>query len=776
MRGGRPARLRARRRPVRWSRLVGHPATVPLLLITIAVVAANGPYLVGAFDPDPLYQTAALTVAGTHHVLAGLDQIEPNTGFTAQALGHLAAQDWLRGVVPWWNPYEGVGAPLAGEMQSAALFPLVILDIFANGQVYFHLILELVAGYGTWFLLARLVRSRAAATAGAMVFALNGTFAWLFHAAGNPVAFLPLLVLGVEQCLDPAPHRGLRGWPVVALAVALSLYAGFPETAYIDGLFALLWLGVRASDRRGRPLLVAIGRPAAGVVAGVALSAPILAAFGSYLQNASVGPHSLGYADSWSNPRLGAPAELMPYLFGPIFGWGAHDPTHRISTFWGEVGGYTGVSLVVVALLGLTGRRLRGLRLGLAAWVALGMARSFGVPVALQVVNAIPGVSRIVFYRYADPSWSLGLVVLAALAIDDLAGDLARTRRLVRPVLAALATLAAVAAAGVVGFAVLRPVYANTQKDLWAASSIAFAVFLALVCLALAVGPTGRLRRVALSAVIVIEACTLFVVPELSAPRAVVVDTGPVQYLQAHLDGARFYTLGPIAPNYGSYWQIAEADINDLPIPSAYGRYITTSLDPNVNPLVFTGGTRLHATGPSPAEALGAHLSAYEAIGVRYVVALTSTALPPGLSLPAVYRDRDMVVYALPDPAPMYGVSAGCRVLGQSLASVSVTCERPGTLIRRELYMPGWSAAEDGHGAAIRRSGPLFQAVGLAPGTHRLNFSYQPPHTDLAVAAVVAALAAMAVTPIRRRRRTRPRAAAPAPAAPRRCSAPSPTS
>jgi hypothetical protein len=48
----------------------------------------------------------------------------------------------------------------------------------------------------TYLLLRRLARAPASA-AGGTAFALNGTFAWLYVPV-NPVAFLPLLLLGVE--------------------------------------------------------------------------------------------------------------------------------------------------------------------------------------------------------------------------------------------------------------------------------------------------------------------------------------------------------------------------------------------------------------------------------------------------------------------------------------------------------------------------------------------------------------------------------------------------
>ena len=93
--------------------------------------------------------------------------------------------DWLHLQPPWWNPFQGTGAPLAGEMQSAALFPFTIFTLAANGQLYEHILLELLTGVATYLLLRRLAISRWASTAAAIAFALNGTFAWFAHAPVN---------------------------------------------------------------------------------------------------------------------------------------------------------------------------------------------------------------------------------------------------------------------------------------------------------------------------------------------------------------------------------------------------------------------------------------------------------------------------------------------------------------------------------------------------------------------------------------------------------------
>ncbi len=52
----------------------------------------------------------------------------------------------LHGHLPWWNSFEGLGQPLVGEMQSAALFPLTLLFALPSGLFWFHISLEYIAG------------------------------------------------------------------------------------------------------------------------------------------------------------------------------------------------------------------------------------------------------------------------------------------------------------------------------------------------------------------------------------------------------------------------------------------------------------------------------------------------------------------------------------------------------------------------------------------------------------------------------------------------------
>ena len=244
------------------------PSLVPILLIILAVFLGNFIFLSGLEIDNPITWTAGIS----HflcHVTCGRPMIDPNVGYITQALGHRSAVDLLHGHLPWWNYYEGLGQPLAGEMQAASLFPLTLLFALSSGLLWFHICLEVIAGVSTYFLARRLSIPVVFATAAGMLFALNGTFAWLGNAVLNPIAFLPMLLLGIEMIYDGARTRTNKGWYVAALAIALSLYAGFPEVAYLDGIFCVGWAVVRFfSLERDVRLLAAKRVGLAGLVGG----------------------------------------------------------------------------------------------------------------------------------------------------------------------------------------------------------------------------------------------------------------------------------------------------------------------------------------------------------------------------------------------------------------------------------------------------------------------------------------------------------------------------
>ena len=251
------------------------------------------------------------------------------------------------------------------------------------------------------------------------------------------------------------------------------------------------------------------------------------------------------------------------------------------------------------------------------------------------------------------------------------------------------------------------------------------------------------LVRGALAAIVVLDVFAMFVTPQFSAPRQASIDTHAVNYLEQHLGQSRFFTLGPLAPDYGSYFGLASVPVNDVPVPKTYVAFIQDQLDTNVNPLIFSGTTMLNPAGPTQATELVDHIQAYEEVGVKYVLLPAGMVLPShgGLVLRQAFRDASTSIVELPHPAPLFGSSGGaCTVRQSSATSVVVGCKRRSTIVYRELYMPGWRASVDGVPRSVDSDGPIFQSVAVPAGTSTVSFGFTPPYADLALAAFILGL------------------------------------
>lgn len=719
------------------------------LLILAAVLVANLAYLSGAFNDNPMVQSSGLATDVKPGVLSGRNSIDPNQGITLQALGHASARTVLQGRSPWWNYNEGVGAPLAGEMQGATLFlPFVLLLGLTNGVLLLHVLLELLAGLATYYLLRRLRCSEVAGALGGVLFAVNGTYAWLGNAVVTPIAFLPLLLCGVESVYVTVEQARTRRpwWILIAVALALSLYAGFPEVAFLDALLAALWASVRALQLRRGPWAAFCLQAGLGVLVGVLFAGPVLVAFTGYLPYADVGIHT-AISPSAALHASGFPGLLMPYLFGQVFGQHTFDATGALGLWWGNVGGFLSPAVVVLALFALwVPGRNRSLALALAAWTLLSVARVYGLAPAGQLLNLIPGVSKVAAYRYLQPSFELAVVILAALGLDRLHREAAPVLWLAVGVGLVSCLLVALL---VQGRAQERLLATAPHHAAWflLAGGWALASVVAILVLR-ALGPRRWLILVV--GLVGADALVMFVVPELSAPRAAHIDVQPVVFLQQHLGTRRYFSVGPIAPNYGSYFDIAGINTSDLPVPATWSRFVTASLNPNADGLTFDGLQLRDPAGVNPLAAFLAHVPAYEEMGVGYVVAQAGE-IPAGPATTAglvrVFSDPLADIFALPAPQPYFQVTAGdCQQSALDKATITVDCTTAATLLRRELFMPGWQAVIDGRAVPVRASGPLFQQVALESGRSTVVFRYAPPGLGYAQAGVLLGLIAVLVS------------------------------
>ena len=737
------------------SSLAGRPLTRYVVAVVLAVLIANALPLSGVVNVTPFDNRSGLQVESRTAWLTGQHTIDPNDGFTAEALGRAALRSWSHGHVPYWNANEGLGTPLAGEMQAGAFSPFVALLAFNDGLLYQHVLLELIAGIATLLFLVRLKLHPLAAATGAVVFALNGTHAWLTNAVFAPIAFLPIVLLGVEVAVERSQPARRGGFGLIATGLALSLVAGFPEVAFINGLLIALWSVTRliALPASARPAL--LRKLAAGLSVGIILAAPVLVAFVDFLAEAEVG----GHTGALSTVSLGPDnffSLLFPYATGPIFG-------SSKATWWGSTGGYVGICVVLLAAYGLFARPVivDGLACGmsrkskavLALFAAAIALRIYGVlPVLAKAWNLIPGIDQTAFYRYSPPAMVFALVILAAVGLDRIC----RRDRNIGHLAAAAGLVTTVAAVCLVQARnVVRPIDDLSSKHLYAIASVVGAGLVAGgVLFAAASSHRWQRARFLATALVACETIVLFAVPQLSATRSSTIDRAPIDFLRTNLGNGRFFTVGPIAPNYGSYFDLASINVNDLPTPKRWNAY-ARQLNRNSDPQVFTGFSPADPAGPNALTEFINNFAAYQSAGVRYLLTPAKAFDPPDAAKVAairVFSSRTTDIYELPGARP-YLDAPGCTLTILDRTRSRAECEKSSTLTRLELSMPGWNAEVNGRSTPITTVNDTFQSIPLHVGSSTVTFTFEPPHIRLAWLASGIGFLVLAVGRFRSRRR-----------------------
>jgi hypothetical protein len=606
-----------------------HHGSLPIVLLLLFPLAVHLPLWLLGRSIDPIWYFSGLA-HGQHPVRWPF--LDPNVGLTSEALGRLSACDWVHGIVPWWNPYSGIGMPLAGELQPGAFFfPFNLLLLLGQGILWQQIFMQIIAGLATFALVRELGLSRLAALVAGILYALNGTIAWTPGPAGVycSLPFLPLLLWGVER--SRREKQGPLSILIIGAATAWSVLAGFPEPAYIGGILVLAWVIYRFVSDPKRWVLAK--RAMMGWALGMLIAAPLLIAFVDYVRESdSFRLHNLG---ELSLPWGAFSAILMPYVYGSL---GTSLQSAPLSRIWDNIGGYAGTLAILMALIGVRSKSAhRGLKMLLLVWILLALAKTFGVPPITAWMNHIPLMKQTNFFRYAPPSWEFALIILAAFGLDDFRNNSPRL----------LPAFAFVIGLLTIGIALGWP-----QRGFWERPKALVPIMFVPLGLSLAwvlaglvaAGLSCKLlqaekRRVALASVLVLDAAAMFMLPQLTSTRAGQIDTKAIEFLRDHQGLSRTYTLGPMEPNYGAYFGVANIDHNVVPAPKLWASYVESKLLPGFathdpgfySSLTFWPGTM--AAGEAE-QALSQNLKNYLDLGVRYLITQPNQSPTPMIWVP----------------------------------------------------------------------------------------------------------------------------------------------
>ncbi len=147
--------------------------------------------------------------------------------------GHIfAAEEWLSGRVPLWDPYQNTGLPLLADIQVGVLYPLSALflsSLSPSLELSLFVISHFMLGALFMFILARsLAMSMAAATIAGLVFGMGG---FLMAQIPNLIImtgaiWLPLIFYGVIKTLR---RRSWLAAMLTGFPLALQMFTAQPQ-------------------------------------------------------------------------------------------------------------------------------------------------------------------------------------------------------------------------------------------------------------------------------------------------------------------------------------------------------------------------------------------------------------------------------------------------------------------------------------------------------------------------------------------------------------------
>ena len=688
----------------------------------------------------------------------------------------LARHQVDQGEAPLWNPSSYAGTPLLGNLQSALAYPLTWLSLlfsFESALGWICVLKLVTAGFGT-YLLARTLRIRAGpALVSALVYMLCAPLvAWLQTPLGTVMTLLPWLFLTTERLRRrPSPRR----FGAVALVVALSIFAGHPETGALSSSAAGVYLLAALWGERLRAALrtfaAFVGAHLLGVVAAAVVLVPFLLALGDSVSLEVHGGHS-----SLTLPPGSGLVLFLPNVFGD--GLDYRGPLF----FYLSVAGYFGAAAMLLAAVGAWLRRSEPYVRGLLAAAVVALMVIFSIPPVSWLIPHIPPYSSSLNVRVFHVV-ALAGAVLAGTGLDALLRRPLPYRRI------------ALLAGGLLGLAgvwfivqhLRGALPAEPETELRAiAKLIVFAALGALV-LALAGRARSHLAVGVAALVVVLDLAYLIGFNPLLPPEKAYPPKPPVVgFLHERPGPFRITPSKPTAgspgvfpPNTPALYGLEAPQGYDYPQSLRWARFSRRVLRETGAPSPEFPGT---AYGPPR----GAARTALQLMNVRYYVAPPDAAAPgPGLARmyagddASVYEDRAALprAYLVPatrrmedaaaldllargglDPRRAAIVPPGApaargdrfqplrpRRLGPTHWRIPVPPGAGGGLVLADSYSPEWKAEVDGRDVELHPTNYAATGLALPRGARTVDIQLNRARVHLAAGLTVVGLVVIAL-------------------------------
>jgi hypothetical protein len=696
-------------------------------------------------------------------------------GFHELAKGNLAL----------WNPYIFGGAPFFGGMQSALLYPpnwlFLILPLAPSINWTVALNIFLLGAFMFFWMRVRGLSAVASFFAGAIVMFSGPHFLHVFGGHLPQMAAMtwsPLIFCAIDGIfVASASCRWDMGWKPMPqfnwsllgmLAVAMQIFAGFPQyvfyTAIIAGLYAGLRLIVEWNWRSALGLLsIYLG--------GAALTSvqllPAIAATRETVRGVRV---PFEFAAQCAFPQENFITLIAPNFFGSV------------SKYWGrcylwETSLFLSVSAFVLAVYAAIylERKQKWIPLIVAA-IALWLALGANTPLFRVLYEHAPGFDRFrALAKFIFPA-SLFVVLLAASGLDRLLEQRKIERRFVAAIFVAALVIA------IAGVCILETNFwqsvlnwmqatheTTLRADLFTNAEFIrktkqFATISILVAAGILAWIGGLLAFVRrnprfLYGVVGIAVIEIFVFARFTRATfdsAIIVNPGEKSFLAEHPGDYRI--INPYNPNTAMSLRVPDIWGYDPNVVRRYAEFITWTQggDPN-NATLYVKFTRFDPL--------------YTMLRLGYVIGHhgdeIETAEAPVTSMPhlqlisnyrvihgpkifgsdSAHRDqifdamhaydfdpkREVILEWEPDPKPLPNDNPGAaNIVQESTDALTIEADvnQPSILLITDVYAPEWRAVSFSGSVQskyeVMPANYFLRAVPLAAGHHRFKVEYAP--------------------------------------------------
>src|SRR2546426_9595052 len=417
-----PAPSTPRHRRWQWE-LLGLVASMAMVLVAYYPVAFGG----------KTFDTSAL-VAGVNGndpptglpTLPVVDGVRPDRGAGAWQMtpwAKVTHQQYAEGHWPLRNPFEGIGEPLAGNVQSAAFDPLLLpVDLHPTTRTWDLTILFsfMLGAAATYLFLRNLGICRLAAVGAAGVSTMSGFFTMN---VGDPVvhlyAYLPMLLLTIDLV---ARSSKLRWVAAMGAAIAGTILAGMLESTFFVFAAAAPYATYRTFKAPAGARWTTAFRMGWAELFGLALASPLLVLVLQYL------PLSFNSHNTSVGARTGASAALLSWMIPFANGYPTMPrlPGYQLDRGWLGAGVFAMGAVAAAAPQAMR-------RFGGWFFLALGcivLAKNHNIRF-FQWIGHLPAFSQSDSIAFAPPIPAFAFAVLAAIGLHAVATGGIRCRRLV---------------------------------------------------------------------------------------------------------------------------------------------------------------------------------------------------------------------------------------------------------------------------------------------------------------------------------------------------------